>query len=175
MSFFPFFKLLTNHFFMFFCHFSSLFGLYYVSPCNFCPSSPKHTCILICLFSICGSGKKKPTFILFALFLCISLKYSLSLLDTNLIHLHAALLVLLCGPSFNPLPPAHCTSIAMCEVSVMNFTFLIYICLMFVCAVICPSQLWRTLLTVTAILVFHIFQSCITVASNNTTSKQQQE
>lgn len=85
--------------------------------------------------------KKKPTFILFALFLCISLKYSLSLLDTNLIHLHAALLVLLCGPSFNPLPPAHCTSIAMCEVSVMNFTFLIYICLMFVCAVICPSQL----------------------------------
>lgn len=148
--------------------------VYYVSPCIFCLSSPKYTCISNCSFSICCGGKN--TFILFTLFLCISLKYSLSLLDTNLIHLHAALLILLCGPSFNLLSPAqvHCTSIAICEISVMNFTFLIYICFMFVCAVICPFQLWRTLLTVTAILVFHIFQSCITVVSSNTASKQQE-
>lgn len=42
--------------------------------------------------------KKKPSFI-FALFLCISLKYSLSLLDADPNHMHAALLVLIHTPS----------------------------------------------------------------------------
>lgn len=71
------------------CFLSLVFIVYLVSTCHLFPSFPKRNSIL----------RKKKVHLSLLYFLCMIIKYILSLLDADPNHMHAALLVLIHSPS----------------------------------------------------------------------------